>query len=162
MVPPEFGPRIGPHSNPVTAGGTGGGIASPRLTGAFPPLPPEPCTVRLLSLGGEVGYSSRSQPVSSGVFYHLLRLRQGVGEGFSAGVGRGGFGPAQVSTCGVVSRPVRAGIQAFSRESPDAKSRGGGPRPLSFRGRSFPLARFGVVGRIGAVDGLLRGPCSVP
>ena len=29
------------------------------------------------------------------------------------------------------------------RESPDAKSRGGGPPPPRFRGRSFPLARFG-------------------
>ena len=38
----------------------------------------------------------------------------------------------------------RAGIQAFSRESPDAKSRGGmPPAPPFFRARSFPLARFG-------------------
>ena len=44
----------------------------------------------------------------------------------------------------------RAGIQAFSRESPDAKSRGGNaPRPPWFRGRSFPLARFGVGGAAG-------------
>ena len=57
----------------------------------------------------------------------------------------------------------RAGIQAFSRESPDAKSRGGmPPAPPFFRARSFPLARFGVVGRSGAVVGLLRGPCTCP
>ena len=36
------------------------------------------------------------------------------------------------------------GIQAFSRESPDAKSRGGGPPPPHSMARSFPLARFGV------------------
>ena len=28
--------------------------------------------------------------------------------------------------------------------------------------RSFPLARFGVVGRSGAVVGLFRGPCTCP
>ena len=37
----------------------------------------------------------------------------------------------------------RTGIQAFSRESPDAKSRGGGPPPPFFMARSFPLAGFG-------------------
>ena len=57
----------------------------------------------------------------------------------------------------------RAGIQAFSRESPDAKSRGGWPpAPPFFRARSFPLARFGVVGRIVPVYGLLRCPCTCP
>ena len=38
----------------------------------------------------------------------------------------------------------RAGIQAFSRESPDAKSRGGmPPRPPMFKACSLSLARFG-------------------
>ena len=38
----------------------------------------------------------------------------------------------------------RAGIQAFSRESPDAKSRGGvAPRPPFYKARSLALARFG-------------------
>ena len=55
----------------------------------------------------------------------------------------------------------RAGIQAFSRESPDAKSRGGCPRP-QFRARSLPLARFGVGCHIVPVDGLLRHPCTCP
>ena len=54
-------------------------------------------------------------------------------------------------------------IQAFSRESPDAKSRGGmPPAPPFFRARSFPLARFGVVGRSGAVVGLFRSPSAYP
>jgi len=56
----------------------------------------------------------------------------------------------------------RAGIQAFSRESPDAKSRGGGPPPPHSMARSFPLARFGVVGRSGAVVGLFRGSSTCP
>ena len=57
----------------------------------------------------------------------------------------------------------RAGIQAFSRESPDAKSRGGmPPAPPFFIARSFPLARFGVVGRSVAVVGRLRHPCPCP
>ncbi len=64
---------------------------------------------------------------------------------------RGGFPPG----------PGR-GIQAFSRESPDAKSRGGGPRPPFFRARSLPLARFGGWWRIVPVVGLFRGPCTCP
>ena len=56
----------------------------------------------------------------------------------------------------------RAGIQAFSRESPDAKSRGGMPPAPRFRARSFPLACFGVVERSGAIVGLLRGPSACP
>ncbi len=57
----------------------------------------------------------------------------GTGAGWTL---RGGFPPG----------PGR-GIQAFSRESPDAKSRGGWPpAPPSFMARSLALARFGVVG----------------
>ncbi len=40
------------------------------------------------------------------------------------------------------------GIQAFSRESPDAKSRGGGPPPPHFMTRSLALARFGGCGAL--------------
>ena len=40
------------------------------------------------------------------------------------------------------------GIQAFSRESPDAKSRGGWPPAPLFMARSFPLARFGGCGAL--------------
>ena len=48
-----------------------------------------------------------------------------------------------------VPRPVPGGgIQAFSRESPDAKSRGGGPPPPLFMARSLPLARFGGCGTL--------------
>ncbi len=53
--------------------------------------------------------------------------------------------------------PVPGGIQAFSRESPDAKkSRGVTPRP-PFKARSLALARFGVVGRAGGGRGLCPG-----
>ena len=55
------------------------------------------------------------------------------------------------------------GSRLSLRESPDAKSRGGGPpAPPWFMARSFPLARFGVVGRIVPVYGLLRCPCTCP
>ena len=36
------------------------------------------------------------------------------------------------------------------------------PPPPGFRGRSFPLARFGVVGRSRAIVGLFRTPCTCP
>ena len=62
----------------------------------------------------------------------------GTGAGWTL---RGGFPPG----------PGR-GIQAFSRERPDAKSRGGWPpAPPSFMARSLALARFGVAGRSGTV-----------
>ena len=80
--------------------------------------------------------SSVAGPTGTGAGWHL----------------RGGFPPG----------PGR-GIQAFSRESPDAKSRGGGPpAPPGFRARSFPLARFGVAGRSGTVVGLFRNPSTCP
>ncbi len=50
----------------------------------------------------------------------------------------------------------------LSRESPDAKSRGGMPPPPFMMARSFPLARFGVVGRIVPVVGLFRCPSACP
>ena len=61
----------------------------------------------------------------------------------------GGRGVAQVSTCGVGFPPGPGrGIQAFSRESPDAKSRGGdAPRPPSLgpaRWHSLVLAWWGA------------------
>ena len=60
------------------------------------------------------------------------------------------LGPAQVSPCNVVSRPVPGGIQAFSRESPDAKkSRGVTPPPPSLRParwHSLVLAWWGAAG----------------
>ena len=55
------------------------------------------------------------------------------------------------------------GIQAFSKRKPGRKeSRGVAPRPPFFMARSFPLARFGVVGRSGTVVGLFRHPCMCP
>ena len=87
-----------------------------------------------------------------------------MGPGASADVGRW----SRWDRCR--SRPAtrfparsRAGIQAFSRESPDAKSRGGMPpappvlKPLA--ARSFC---FGVGWRSGAIVGLLRHPCTCP
>ena len=71
--------------------------------------------------------------------------------------------PSQGVPCHVGSRPVPGGGSRLSlRESPDAKSRGGGPPPPHSMARSFPLARFGVVGRSGAVVGLFRGSSTCP
>ena len=58
--------------------------------------------------------------------------------------------PSQVRTCDVGSPPGPGrGIQAFSRESPDAKSRGGWPpAPPFLMARSLPLARFGGCGTL--------------
>ena len=62
------------------------------------------------------------------------------------------FGPSQVRTCGVVPRPVPGGGSRLSlRESPDAKSRGGGPPPPHFlwpaRFHSLALAVGSAAGR---------------
>ena len=65
---------------------------------------------------------------------------------------RGGFPPG----------PGR-GIQAFSRESPDAKSRGGmPPRPPIFYGPLVSTRSFWRLWHIVPVVGLLRGPCTCP
>ena len=99
------------------------------------------------------------------------------------------LGPPQVSTCDVGSRPVPAGarwvlrtlrvVGAFpgasgrsalgarllgSPISPEKWGERGG-KPLDPRvliARLLPLARFGVVGRSGAVVGLFRGPSVCP
>ena len=64
---------------------------------------------------------------------------------------RGGFPPG----------PGR-GIQAFSRESPDAKSRGGGPPPPLVYGPLVPTRSFWRLWRIVPVEGLFRCPCTCP
>ena len=86
-----------------------------------------------------------------------------MGPGASA-VGRWSLlGPAQVSTCEVVSRPVPGGGSRLSLEKARTQRVAGGcPPPPLFMARSFPLAGFGVVGRSGAVVGLLRYPCTCP
>ena len=56
----------------------------------------------------------------------------------------------------------RAGIQAFSRESPDAKSRGGGPPPPLVYGPLVPTRSFWRLWRIVPVEGLFRCPCTCP
>ena len=62
-----------------------------------------------------------------------------------------GGGPAQVRTCDVVSRPTPGGSPAFSGESRRKERRGPCPLDPRFKARSFPLARFGVVGRSGTI-----------
>ena len=71
-------------------------------------------------------------------------------------------GPAQVQTCDVVSRPTPGGSPAFSGESRKKERRGRAPWTPFLMARSFPLAHFGVVGRSGAIVGLLRGPSACP
>ena len=73
-------------------------------------------------------------------------------------------GPAQVQTCDVVPRPVPGGGSRLSLEKAWTQRVAGGmpPAPPGFRGRSLSLARFGVVGRSGAVVGLFRNPCTCP
>ena len=56
----------------------------------------------------------------------------------------------------------RAGIQAFSRESPDAKSRGGGPPPPHFYGPLVGTRSFWRLWRIVPVEGLFRTPSTCP
>ena len=131
-----------------SVGGSFWTCAGLHLRGGFPPGPGRGRgrvlrTLRVVELlrchgvqrpGGPP--SSAAGPAGTGAGWHLPR-------GFPPGPGRG--------------------IQAFSRESPDAKSRGGmPPAPPFFIARSFPLARFGVVGRSGAIVGLFRGPGTCP
>ena len=89
----------------------------------------------MLTCAGLEGTTYRApQKQKESAFGALLFCPIGGPVGAAAGYNlQGGFPPG----------PGR-GIQAFSRESPDAKSRGGiPPAPPGFRGRSFPLARFG-------------------
>ena len=128
-------------------------------------------------VGGAVGYCV---PFGwSGLFRCLGAQRPvgrlpGGGPRFSRETGERGPGPSVIDRrfrrkpsqgvpCHVGSRPVPGGGSRHSlRESPDAKSRGGGPPPPHSMARSFPLARFGVVGRSGAVVGLFRGSSTCP
>ena len=101
-------------------------------------------------------------------------------------------GPPQGGPCEVVSRPVpgggagrhcvpfgrsglfrclgaqRPGGPACPAGSPflprngEKEGRGQAPWTPGFMARSFPLARFGVVGRIVPVEGLVRCPCTCP
>ncbi len=72
------------------------------------------------------------------------------------------FGPSQVGTCDVVSRPVPGGDQAFSRESPDARVAGRAPPPPFFYGPLVPTRSFWRWCHIVSILGLLRGPCTCP
>ena len=106
-----------------------------------------------------MGRPDRGAPVLSG---SIIARRPGLSTGgradrragrtFSA-VGRwSSLGPAQVQTCNVVPRPVPGrGSRLSLGESPDAKSRGGGPPPPLGLGaahyRSLVLAWWGAAGR---------------
>ncbi len=84
--------------------------------------PPGRCAPRAASESPTPRVRSTGLPLAGGPVWDLRRLEP-----------RGGSPPG----------PGR-GIQAFSRESPDGKSRGGRPpAPPFFMARSFPLARFG-------------------
>ena len=102
------------------------------------------------------------------------------------------FGPAQGGSCEVGSRPVPGGGAVgycvpfewsrlfrclgaqrpggpparrgphFSREMGRKRAGGLAPWTPALMARSFPLAHFGVVGRIVPVDGLLRCPSACP
>ena len=73
-----------------------------------------------------------------------------------------GLGPPQgwASRRGPPPGPGR-GIRLSLEKARTQRVAGGGPRPL-FRARSFPLARFGVVGHSGTVEGLVRSPGTCP
>ena len=73
------------------------------------------------------------------------------GRGFSGASGRSAPG----------GRRLRRG-SPISPEKWGKEGRGQAPWTPFFMARSFPLARFGVVGRSGAVVGLFRGPCTCP
>ena len=91
--------------------------------------------------------------------------------GGAAGAGRGDFSAVgrwsrldrrRLAPARWVPARSRAGIQAFSRESPDAKSRGGVAPAPPFMARSFPTRSFWRLWRIVPVEGLFRCPCTCP
>ena len=57
--------------------------------------------------------------------------------------------------------PARRGSPFLPRNG-EKEGRGQAPWTPGFMARSFPLARFGVVGRIVPVEGLVRYPCTYP
>ena len=98
-------------------------------------------------------YASKIPPFCEEVFWilcpnckpwHSRRESANFDRGGGFAVGRWSrFGPAQVGTCGVVLPARSGGDPGFSRESPDARSRGIPPPPLLWPARCS-LARFGV------------------
>ena len=78
VVPPEF--AAGCRALLPGNGGDRRGISSPRLTGAFPPPPQEPCTVRLLSGCGKQGvlflFTALSWAILSS-FFHPVKVNGG-------------------------------------------------------------------------------------
>ena len=73
------------------------------------------------------------------------------GRGFSGASGRSAPG----------GPPARRGSPFLPRNG-EKEGRGQAPWTPGFMARSFPLARFGVVGRIVPVEGLVRCPCTCP
>ena len=111
-----------------------------------------------------MGYSSRSQPVSSGgilpPFYAFVKA---WGEGFSAGVGRGGLlDRRRLEPAPWFPARLRAGAR-LSPEKAGGKSAGGKPPgPPSFMARSLLARSFWGLCHIVPVVRLFRCPCTCP
>ena len=131
MVPPEFGPRIGPHSNPVTAGEPAGHC----LPAAYGRLPSTAARAlhRPAPLFGRG--SGVLLPVTAcfigGYSTTFLRLRQGVGGGFFCRCRQGGLlDRRRLAPATWVPRPVPGGGSRLSLEKARTQRvAGGGPPP---------------------------------
>ena len=84
------------------------------------------------------------------------------GRGPLPSAGGPGWDRRRLEPAGWFPARSRAGIQAFSRESPDAKSRGGGPPPPHFYGPLVGTRSFWRLWRIVPVEGLFRTPSTCP
>ena len=167
MGPGKLCPLDRPWGAAPSVGGSVGTIAGPDLPRGFPPGPGRGngAVLRTLRVVGALTGLGAQRPVGRlpGGGPRFSRETGGRGPGPSVIDRRFRRKPSQGVPCHVGSRPVPGGGSRLSlRESPDAKSRGGGPPPPHSMARSFPLARFGVVGRSGAVVGLFRGPSTCP
>ena len=112
---------------------------------------PESPVVRTLRVVGALtvprGAAPRRAPTRRGPPF-LPRNGGEEGRGPLSSIGGSVGNRRRVDPATWVPARSRAGIQAFSRESPDAKSRGGGPPPPHFMTRSLALARFGGCGAL--------------
>ena len=163
MVPPEFGPRIGPHSNPVTAGEPAGHC----LPAAYGRLPSTAARAlhRPAPLFGRG--SGVLLPVTAcfigGYSTTFLRLRQGVGGGFFCRCRQGGLlDRRRLEPAPWFPARLRAGAR-LSPEKAGGKSAGGKPPgPPSFMARSLLARSFWGLCHIVPVVRLFRCPCTCP
>ena len=163
MVPPEFGPRIGPHSNPVTAGEPAGHC----LPAAYGRLPSTAARAlhRPAPLFGRG--SGVLLPVTAcfigGYSTTFLRLRQGVGGGFFCRCRQGGLlDRRRLEPAPWFPARLRAGAR-LSPEKAGGKS-AGGPAPWTpfFYGPLVSTRSFWRLWRIVPVVGLFRDQCAYP